>query len=61
MKTKRILSFVCVLALVLTMCSAFTFAAAPEAEEEAQSGMSTRDLQIGTLNRDTYLYSSPST
>lgn len=62
MKTKRILSFVCVLALVLTLCSIFSFAAQPEAEAEIESEITPRYVGPGTVTSTrTYLYNSAST
>lgn len=57
MKMKRILSFICVLALALSMCSMFSFATAPEARAtELDVG------DYGEVNRmHTYVYNTPST
>ena len=58
---KKILAFICVLTLVMSLCSMFSFATAPEAEEGVQTEMSTRDLQTGKTNKTTYIYNSYST
>lgn len=62
MKAKRILSFVCVLALVLTMCSVFTFATQPETEVEIESEITPRYTGYGRVTSSrTYLYNRAST
>lgn len=61
MKTKRILSFVCVLALALSLCSVFSFAAAPEAEITEASAVAPRAASRYVVKTSTYMYVNPST
>ena len=62
MKTKRILSFVCVLALAVSLCSGFAFAAAPEATEEEASTWAYADIDCKvTKSGGTHIYVSAST
>ena len=62
MKMKRILSFICVLALALSLCSVFSFATAPEAETEVVEAE--EDARAGVhyvVNKSsTYMYNRAS-
>jgi len=62
MKTKRILSFICVLALALSLCATVSFAAQPEAEDKIEAEVTPRYTGYGTVTSTrTYLYNSAST
>ena len=61
MKIVKIVSFICVLALAMSLCSMFSFAAAPEAEVEVESSeiMPRAKLYIVVEPR-TYMYNTHS-
>lgn len=55
---KKALAFICVLALIVSMCSAFSFAAEPEAEKEEP----TRTIVLYKVRSySTYMYNTAST
>lgn len=62
MKIVKIISFICVLALAASMCSMFSFAAAPEAEVEVAESRATSGYTVKyKVNQTrTYLYNRPS-
>ena len=54
---KKVLAFICVLALVLSLCSVFSFAAAPEAEAEVvEAGDNVRSPNYCYTKTRTKLY-----
>ena len=57
--TLRILSLICVCACVLSLCSAFAFAAQPEDTEEVESVVRASSRWVTTTR--TYLYNAAST
>ena len=62
MKTKRVLSFICILTLVVSLCSVFSFATQPETEAEIESEITPRYIGDGkVISTRTYLYNRAST
>ena len=63
MRKIRLISFICVLALALSMCSVFSSAAAPEVEKEVVERSSRANyIALGEVDSaKTYLYNSNST
>jgi len=60
MKKKQIIALACVLALVVSLMSSFTYAAVPEAEVEvAEAGDNARALKHYVVEIATYMYSEP--
>ena len=58
---KKTLAFICVLTLVMSLCSVFTFAATPEAGETTSAGDNARYATYYKVNQSrTYMYVSAS-
>ena len=61
-KAFYMMSLVCVLVLVLSLCPTLTFAAQPETEMELKSNVEVRYIAYGVVtSTGTYLYNNPST
>lgn len=57
---KKVLSIICVLALVVTVASSFTYAATPETAEVVSAGEGARTSQYKVTKTGTYMYNLPS-
>ena len=58
---KKVLSIICVLALVVTLASSFTYAATPEPTEVSSAGEGARaSTQYRVSRTSTYMYNSDS-
>ena len=59
---KKILAFVCILTLVMSLCSVFSFAVTPETGETTSVGDNARYATYYRVNQSrTYMYNSAST